>query len=99
MEQLAQIEESVKALWEKAKLAGEMIARLREEGLALTSENARLKQELVNLQSELAAKDQHIRKLATAAGDSKSSSGMSNGEREQITAKVKELLARIDAYL
>ncbi|MBX2992731.1 MAG: hypothetical protein KF749_16390 [Bacteroidetes bacterium] len=99
MEQLAQIEDSVKALWEKAKRAGDTIVRLREEKQALTSEVHVLRQEVGKLKGELAAREQQLQRLVAAAGEAKSSIGMSNGEREQLTAKVKELLARIDAYL
>ena len=97
MEQLAQIEDSVKALWEKAKRAGETIVRLREEKQSLTSEVHLLRQEIGKLKSELAAKNHQLQKMS--ASEEKSTVGMSNGEREQLTAKVKELLARIDAYL
>lgn len=99
MEQLAQIEDSVKALWEKAKLAGELIVRLREEKQALRSENAALQAEVAKLRNELLIKEQQMQKAIANAAETKNASLVSNGEREQLTIKVKELLARIDAYL
>ena len=101
MEQLAHIETSLKELWEKAKQAGELITRLREEKLALLSENEDLERNIAKLRSELLAKDQQAQQLAAAhtVRESQSTTVVSNGEREQLTAKVRELLARIDAYL
>lgn len=101
MEQLTHIEESIKALWEKAKQAGELILRLREEKQALQTQIESLHQEVAKLRMELTAKDQQVQKLITAqaSNETKSTANISNGEREQLTAKVKELLARIDAYL
>jgi prefoldin subunit 5 len=99
VEQLAHIEESVKALWEKARQAGEVIVRLREEKKQLQSENTSLQQEVTKLRSELSLRDQQAQKLALTATEARNAVGMSNGEREQLAAKVKELLARIDAYL
>ena len=101
MEQLVHIEESVKALWEKAKLAGELIIRLREEKQTLQTQSVALQQEVAKLRTELVAKEQQLQKLMTtqASSEAKSTSAFSNGERDQLTSKVKELLARIEAYL
>lgn len=101
MDQLANIETQVKALWEKAQRAGELIARLREERQALESENGQLQKELAKLRLEVSARELQIQKLTTAsaAADSKPTGIFSNGESEHLTAQVKELLARIDAYL
>ena len=96
MEQIAQIEESVKALWEKAKQAGELISRLRDEKQALQTQNASLQMEVTKLRSELSAREHQLQKQLASE---KSAANISNGEREELTAKVKELLARIDAYL
>lgn len=99
MEQFQQVEESVKALWERAKQAGELIARLREEKQAMQTENASLQQQVAQLRKELAAKDQQVQQAAATVAGSMNAAKLSNGDREQLTAKVKELLARIDAYL
>lgn len=97
MEQLAHIESQIKALWEKAQQAGDLIVRLREEKHELQTENTNLRQEIAALRSELSSREQHLQKVAAHAA--KSSEIISNGEREALTARVKELLAKIDAYL
>jgi chromosome segregation ATPase len=99
VDQLANIESQIKALWEKAQQAGELVARLREEKQALQSYNGQLQQEVAKLRAEMSTREQQLHKLTTTANESKTAAIISNGEREQLTAKVKELLARIDAYL
>ncbi len=96
MDQLSNIETQIQTLWDKAKRAGELIALLREEKRALQKQNEFLEQELAKLRSELAARDA---RLASAAREATSAEIFSNGEREELSAKVKQLLAKIDAYL
>lgn len=97
MDQLSVIESSIKELWEKVRLAGETIIRLREEKALLEEQNTHLEAEVSRLRSEVAAREQRLQSMA--ASQAKAASAISNGEREQLATKVKELLARIDAYL
>jgi len=99
VEQFAHIEESLKVLWEKVRRTGEIIAQLREEKQALHSQVALLQQEVAKLRNELAVKEQQLQRASAHAQDMSTSAIVSNGEREQLAAKVKELLAKIDAYL
>lgn len=97
MDQLSIIESSIKELWEKVKLAGETIARLRAEKASLVEEKARLEEEITRLRAEISARDQRLQSMA--AIQARPVSAFTNGEREALTTKVKELLARLDAYL
>ncbi len=101
MDQLSSIESQIKLLWEKAQEAGVLIARLREEKKALQADNEQLQREVSKLRSDMAARETQMQKSATAqsAPEPRHAATISNGEREQLTVKVKELLARIDAYL
>jgi prefoldin subunit 5 len=99
VEQLAQIEESLKVLWEKVRRAGDVISQLREEKQALQAQVTLLQQEVAKLRAELATKEQLLQRATAGAQEMKAATLISNGERAQLAAKVKELLARIDAYL
>lgn len=99
MEQLAHIEESLKVLWEKVRRAGDLISQLREEKQALQAQVTLLQQEVAKLRAELATKEQLLQRATAGAQEMKAAALISNGERAQLAAKVKELLARIDAYL
>jgi len=99
VEQLAHIEESFKVLWEKVRRAGDLISQLREEKQALQAQVTLLQQEVAKLRAELATKEQLLQRATAGAQEMKAAALISNGERAQLAAKVKELLARIDAYL
>ena len=86
MEQSA-LEAGLKVLWEKARQAGDTIARLREERTALRGRVEELAARIAELEGQLA---QHPAQGSEIVG---------NGEREVMAARLKDLLARIEAYL
>jgi uncharacterized coiled-coil DUF342 family protein len=94
------VEQALKGLWERVRRAGDIIQQLREERRALLSQVDQLRSDVQHLQEELGRKDQVLRKAqserATPAGDTAS---LSNGDREAMARKVKELLQKLDAYL
>ncbi|HSQ74653.1 MAG TPA: hypothetical protein VLT13_03810 [Bacteroidota bacterium] len=96
------IETALKALWERVRLAGELVQHLREERQALLSQVEQLRGDVQHLQEELGRKDQLLKKAQIeriqhqAAGEP---IAFPDGEREALTRKVKELLVKIDAYL
>ncbi|MEW6511483.1 MAG: hypothetical protein AB1428_11050 [Bacteroidota bacterium] len=85
-------EAGLRALWESARRAAEAITRLREEKRELQLTIERLEKELQQLRQAVAEYRHH------GAGQSGSTLG-AGGERDQLAAKVKELIARLDAYL
>jgi uncharacterized coiled-coil DUF342 family protein len=96
------VEIALKALWERVRRAGDIIQQLREERRALLSQVDQLRGDVQHLQEELAQKDQSLRKaLSERAVPSTSADAvsLSNGDRELMARKVKELLQKLDAYL
>jgi uncharacterized coiled-coil DUF342 family protein len=94
------VEQALKGLWERVRRAGDIIQQLREERRALLSQVDQLRSDVQHLQEELGRKDQVLRKAqserVTPAADAAS---LSNGDREAMARKVKELLLKLDAYL
>lgn len=96
------IESSLQLLWERAKKAGELIERLREEKRELQSRATELELQVQTLVDELAGKSETLKQLqgaVTRANEIRQDQVFENGEREVLTARLKELLAKIDAYL
>lgn len=92
------VETWLKALWDRARKAAELIAHLREEKAALQQRVASLEEELSRtkeslLRAESTMKDLAQRNEATESGQ------FLNGEREELSARVKALLAKLDEYL
>ncbi len=94
------LENSLKALWDRARKTAELIVQLREEKSALTARVAELEQEIQHLRQEL-----HKKESARNSGGESTASGprgsalFANGEREALLGKLKDLLAKLDAYL
>jgi hypothetical protein len=88
------LENGLRVLWEKVKRAGELIGSLREENGALRARCDQLEMELRKLQTELQKREQQTARVAHEAG-----TVISNGEKEALAARVKELLGKIEAYL
>jgi chromosome segregation ATPase len=92
------VEIALKSLWERVKKAGDLIQQLREERQALHTQVEQLRTEVRHLQTELSRKEQLLGSMSQShEGDGPRAFG--NGEREALAQKVKDLLARIDAYL
>jgi hypothetical protein len=95
------IEQLLKVLWEKARRASELITSLREERTRLQVKAEGLEKELTVVRQENSKKDDLIRKLKEemASVQAGRNALLSNGEREGLRARVKDLLERIDSYL
>ena len=88
------LESGVRSLWEAARRAAEIIARLREEKRELQSQLSKLEREILLLRQE----NGQLKK----EGAERSGGGGSiatNAERDRFAARVKELIAKLDAYL
>lgn len=89
----------LKSLWDRAKKAAELISRLREEKAELQGRVASMEEELMRLKQELSKDEEMIRTLSPGPGEGPDHAFFSNGEKEQLSAKVKDLLTRLDGYV
>jgi chromosome segregation ATPase len=95
------LEASLKALWDRTKRAGELIAQLRDERSALQRRLDGLEHEVTQLRDELSQKDELIKKVSSEPLRQSGKDGVAllDGERQQLEARVRELLAKIEGYL
>lgn len=95
------VESGLKALWERVRKAAEVISTLRSDNKALSEKVDQLEAEMRKLQVDVAQKDHLIRKASTEkqSADAHAGAVLANGEREALSQKVKELLAKLDGYL
>jgi uncharacterized coiled-coil DUF342 family protein len=91
------VESALKTLWERVQGAGDLIQQLREERQALLSQVDQLRAEVQHLQQDLSRKEQLMKTMTVSQGQA--GAAFANGEREALARKVKDLLAKIDAYL
>jgi chromosome segregation ATPase len=88
----------LKGLWDRAKKAAEVISRLREEKAELQARVNTLEEELSRLRSDLDRSEEQLRSVSSDHQIT-DQTFLSNGEREQLSVKVKDLLAKLDAYI
>ena len=94
------LESALKSLWDRARKAGEAIASLREENALLRSRLSEVEAELIALRAELGRKDATINELRTAQAEAEQQAVLvTNGDRDAVVARVKLLLAKLEAYL
>jgi predicted nucleic acid-binding Zn-ribbon protein len=94
------LEELLKALWERTKQAGELIAQLREDKSGLQKRLGDLEQEVAELRRQVDQKEESLRKVSAdlSRQAAKDAVLFTDGERQVLTNKVKELLAKLDLY-
>ncbi|HCV42638.1 MAG TPA: hypothetical protein DGH68_04070 [Bacteroidetes bacterium] len=88
----------LKNLWDRAKKAAELIARLRAEKAELQARLASIEEELARVKQDLSKHEEMVRSLS-AEQHEEDNSFLSNGEREELSARVKDLLTKLDGYV
>ncbi len=88
------VESNIKALWDSARRAAEVIAGLRGEKQSLQAHVARLERELQQIRADAAQMRKQAADNAQEGGTS-----FAGGERDLLAAKVKDLIAKLDAHL
>jgi Tfp pilus assembly protein FimV len=99
---LGSLELALKTMWEKARAAGDMIARLQTEKAELQSTVQELERSLSSLRSELAVKEHDMKKLRAEHAQLSSldqKNVFSEEEKEMIRGKVKDLISKINSHL
>jgi hypothetical protein len=99
--ELKTLEGGLKVLWDRVKLAGEMISRLREERTLLQVQVRELEAKVSELERTLGSSRSTIKGLETQLADRAAAGDgiLFNGEREALAARLKDLVARIETYL
>lgn len=96
------LEESIRTLWQKVRVATETISHLREERVSLQTRLAEIEMNAANLRNELLNKDQELRKLRGEYHQlvqSNGASGFSTEEKEILKVRIRELIAKINSHL
>jgi len=94
------LDASLNALWERARSAVDLIFRLREENRALTERVRDLEQRLHSMQQQVREVQEQLKAqpIQPVNRDSPPSL-LNNGDRDVLRGRVKEILAKLDAYL
>jgi hypothetical protein len=99
----AVLEHALKGFWERARAAGELIARLRSERAGLTDRVKLLEQEIGTLKTHIASRDQENKRLKTENAQLMNHSNghdiLTAEEKEMLKDRIKMLIAKINSHL
>ena len=94
------LDTSLNALWERARSAVELIGRLRGENRVLEERVHELEQRLQSMQQQFRDVEEQLKahpQQQVTQGDPQPQ--FANGDREKLAGRLKEILAKLDAYL
>jgi chromosome segregation ATPase len=96
------LEDTLRAMWEKARAAAELISQLRSDRQVLGERVSELQKEVASLRSELQGREQELKRvrgenLQLLNGNNHEL--LSAEEKEHIKNRIRELLAKLNSYL
>jgi len=97
----ARIENAIKAFWEKAHAAADLLSQYRSEIHTYRERQKVIEKELQSLRNDLQIKDQEFKRLKAEHVQLTSShdSGFTHEERENLRNRIKDLLSKINSHL
>ena len=107
------LDDAFKVIWEKARAAGDLVNRLRDEKqmvsdrlrdfeVAFAEKLKSLEKEIAALRSDLLTKEQNLKRLRAEHSQLLSANGhhsFSEEEREILKSRIRDLVAKINSYL
>ncbi|MDH3251152.1 MAG: hypothetical protein OEM41_00085 [Ignavibacteria bacterium] len=94
------VEEGLRALWGVVRQAADELQRLRQESRDLRTQIQDLEADLSAARNDLHLKQEHFQRLQEQQQKDEAARSISfNGDRQVLSARLKELLAKIDSYL
>ncbi len=96
------LEEALKSVWEKVRLASQLINQLRDEKRALGVRADELERQVSSIRSELLVKDQELKRLRTEHIQLLNANGhqtFSDEDKENLKVKIRDLISKINSYL
>ena len=95
------VEAALRGLWDRTRKAGELIAEVRGENASLRAQLDGLRKDLEGLRHELVRKDEALARLqAQRAGEeAQRGAALAEADRDVLAARVRDLIAKLDAYL
>jgi chromosome segregation ATPase len=96
------MDEVLKSVWDKVRLATHLISQLREEKRAINNRLEELERQMASLRTELQSRDHEIKRLRTEHAQTVNTNGQqsfSEEEKEAIKNRIRDLISKINSYL
>lgn len=96
------MEDALKSVWDKIRLAAHLITQLREEKRVLTTRVGDLDRQIATMRSDVQSRDQEIKRLRSEHTHLLNANGHNSFTREEkdsIKVKIRDLISKINSYL
>ena len=96
------LDEALRILWHRIRTATELIASLRGECDQLRQKVREMENERTDIASELARKDEEIKRLRAVQAQTRGNGGTSGftpEEKEILKSRIRDLIAKINSHL
>ncbi|HEV8539051.1 MAG TPA: hypothetical protein VGR15_09065 [Bacteroidota bacterium] len=101
-EEIPVMEDALKPVWDKIRLAAHLISQLREDKQNLMSRIDDLERQVATLRSEILTRDQEFKRLRSEHVQLVNANGQrsfTEEEKENIRSRIRELISKINSYL
>lgn len=96
------LDEALRALWQRVRLASELISKLRQEKSDLLAKLNDFEDEVSSYRGQLSRYEDEVRRLKAEQAQYRSGDGAGNfspEEREALKIRIRELIAKINSHL
>ncbi len=96
------LDEALKSVWDKVRLASQLINQLRDEKRKLNVRTEELDRLVSSLRSEVLGKDQELKRLRAEHAQLLNANGhqaFTDEDKENLKGKIRDLISKINSYL
>ena len=96
------LDEALKSVWDKVRMATQLISQLRDEKRIAASRTEDLERQVTSLRAEIQARDQEIKRLRAEHSQLVNANGQqsfSEEEKGAIKDRIRDLISKINSYL
>ena len=96
------LEDMLKSVWDKIRLASHLISQLRDEKRVMANRSEELERLVASLRTEIQSKEIEIKRLRAEHAQLANANGQQSfrdEEKDAIKARIRDLISKINSYL
>ena len=96
------LDEMLKSVWDKVRLATHLISQLRDEKRVIASRAEDFEHQVTSLRAEIQTKDHEMKRLRAEHAQLVNANGQQSfrdEEKEAIKSRIRDLISKINSYL
>ena len=96
------LDDALKSVWDKIRLATQLIGQLRDEKRKLTVRVDELDRQVATLRTDVISRDQELKRLRSEHAQLLNANGhqaFTDEDKENLKGKIRDLISKINSYL